>query len=327
MKTETPTVLFFPSITYFAMPMALLAMAVNLRHLAALAGWDGALFQPVMAYGLLALLLLSVFYFQHLAGRGRETLVREWCHPFQLSFFPLMSISWFFTAYFAAVDLPQYPWLGRGLFWGVLVWHGLLNLFLINRWLFDHQLTLDHLRPTWFILLSGDFIAVLTGREILGHEAAWMWLFFSAALFMWFMFATLLLYRLIFVTPIEEQYRPSLFIFLAPPSLASVAAHELFATPWHLSVWGPYAFASFMLGVWIISGRRFLRNGISMTSWSYIFPLAAYGLANQYLYESTHQPLFLWVALAVLGGMVLLAGLITGWLMRVAIENIRSKFA
>ncbi len=317
--------LFFPSITYFAMPMALLAMSMNLFHLEHLLAWRRDIALGVVSYGLLALLLLSLFYFQHFLGKGRAALAKEWRHPFQLSFFPLMSISWFFTAFFAATYMPQYPWLGEGIYWLTVIWHGLLNLFLVNRWLFDHQLTLDHLRPSWFILLSGDFVAVLVGVEIVGMDE-WMWLFYSAALFMWFIFATLLLYRLIFITPIEEQYRPSLFIFLAPPSLASMAGLKLFGDPWHLVVWGPYGFATFMLLVWVISGRRFIRNGISMISWSYIFPLAAYGLANQHLYEAVHQPLFLWIATAVMGGMVLLTALISAWLLRVAIETIRSKF-
>ena len=318
--------LFFPSITYFAMPMALLAMGVNIFHLQQLMGWHVDVAELIVAYGLLALLILSAVYFRHLFSRGRAALIKEWRHPFQLSFFPLMSISWFFSAYFLVKYVPAYQQVGLALYWFVVMTHGLLNLILINRWLFDHQLTLDHLRPSWFILLSGDFVAVLVGTELVGHQE-WMWLFYSAALFMWFIFAALLLYRLIFVNPIEEQYRPSLFIFLAPPSLATIAAIKLFDGPWHLAIWAPYGFAFMMLAVWIISGRRFIRNGISMVSWSYIFPLAAFGLANQFLYELLQSPLFLLVALAVMGGMVLLAALITGWLIRVAVERIRRKFA
>ena len=319
------TFLFFPSVTFFAMPMALLAMAVNLNHLQHLLGWRHDLAALVVTYGFGSLLILTAIYFQYFFSRGREALIREWKHPFQLSFFPLISISWFFTAYFAWRYLPE-AWVGQWLYGVVLVWHGLLNLFLINRWLFDHQLTLDHMRPSWFILLSGDFVAVLVGKEINGY-GEWMWLYYSVALSMWFIFATLLFYRLIFIKPIEEQYRPSLFIFLAPPSLASIAAQQLYGTVNNVLVWGPYAFATFMLAVWIISGRRFIRNGISMVSWSYIFPLAAFGLASQYLYERTGSGVFLWLSLIVMGGMVLLAGLITGWLIRVAIKNIRSKFA
>jgi len=319
-------VLFFPSITYFAMPMALLAMGMNLYHLQQMLHWHSDMARFIVAYGLLALLILSLFYFPHLFRRSRQVLVKEWRHPFQLSFFPLMSISWFFSAYFLVRYVPSYAQIGVTLFWMVLTVHALLNLILLNRWLFDHQLTLDHMRPSWFILLSGNFVAVLVGLELVGQQE-WMWLFYSAALFMWFIFAAVLLYRLIFIAPIEEQYRPSLFIFLAPPSLASIAALQLFANPWHLAVWAPYGFACTMLAIWIISGRRFIRNGISMISWSYIFPLAAFGLANQYLYATLHRSFFLMVALAVLGGMVLLAALITGWLIRVAVERIRSKFA
>lgn len=305
--------LFFPSITYFAMPMALLAMAMNIHHLQHLLHWRHDVARWVVAYGLLALLILSAVYFRHFFSRGREALIKEWCHPFQISFFPLMSISWLFTAYFLKVY--GGGWLAVPFFLIIMVLHGFLNLFLINRWLFDHQLTIDHMRPSWFVLLSGNFVVVLVGMRIDGF-VEWMWLFYAAALFMWLMFATLLLYRLIFVTPIEHQYRPSLFIFLAPPSLACVAGLSLFDSPWHLAIWGPYSFAFFMLLVWIISGKRFFRNGISMISWSYIFPLAAFGLANQVLYEHLHQPFFLWVAVAVLAGMVLLASLITAWLLK-----------
>lgn len=304
---------FFPSITYFAMPMALLAMAMNIFHLGNLLHWRHDVARWVAAYGLLSLLVLSAVYFRHFFSRGRDALIKEWQHPFQISFFPLMSISWLFVAFF--IKVYGGAWLAVSLFSIIMVLHGLLNLFLINRWLFDHQLTIDHMRPSWFVLLSGNFVVVLVGMQISAFEE-WMWLFYSAALFMWLMFVTLLLYRLIFVTPIEDQYRPSLFIFLAPPSLASVAGLTLFDSPWHLAIWGPYSFAFFMLLIWIISGKRFFRNGISMISWSYIFPLAAFGLANQYLYEHLHQPFFLWLAVAVLMSMVLFATLITAWLLK-----------
>ncbi|SIN92096.1 hypothetical protein SAMN05443662_0989 [Sulfurivirga caldicuralii] len=97
------------------MPMALLAMGMNIHHLQHLLNWRDDVARWVVACGLLALLILSTVYFQHFFSRGREALIKEWRHLFQFSFFPLMSISWLmvlFASLITAWLLKQF-WLSR----------------------------------------------------------------------------------------------------------------------------------------------------------------------------------------------------------------------
>jgi len=183
----------------------------------------------------------------------------------------------------------------------VSVLHLLLNIFLINGWLFDPKVELNHHKPTWFILLSGNFIIVIAFTTLFRPEEGsllyeFSYLFYSVAIFLWTIFTSSLLYRLIFDTPIEVTLRPSLFIFLAPPSLGCSAS--LFMSDSFLQTglvtedfvgiitWFSFSFATVMLLVWLIGFRYFIKSGFTVAGWSYVYPLAAYGLAGQYLAEA-----------------------------------------
>jgi len=284
-----------PSVTLFAIPMGLIGLGLNGLHYAHFLNWSDFLPKAILIYGFALLFIVAVPYFWQIiqevlrqkSTSGSSLLLQEWQHPFQISLFPSITLT--FMLFFLA--LWQLQWWQGWLFWGyliTLILHSGLFLVMINRWIFDIQIELTHLKPTWFILLSGNFVAVISGLSLLPsswHELLWFYL--SASLLIWLVLVFSLFYQLIFIQQMPSKMRPTLFIFLAPPSLGTVASLLLFPNEQpSLMAWFFYSFATLMLLIWLFAIAHFRKSELSITSWAYVYPLAAYGLAGQYMAES-----------------------------------------
>ena len=285
--------------------MGLIGLGLNGLHFARALGFNSLLAEIILFYGFFALALVSLPYFYHLIkekiGISEQMhLLKEWQDPFQITLFPAVTLT--FLLFFLSLwqlDCWQEAYLWGYL--GVLLAHTVLFLRMVSRWLFDARIELSHLKPTWFILLSGNFVAVISGLTLLPES--WqegLWFYFSVSIFIWLTLVFSLFYRLIFIQPITLKMRPTLFIFLAPPSLGTVASLLLLPNdqPSFLT-WAFYSFATLMLLIWLFAIMHFRNSELSMVSWAYVYPLAAYGLASQYMAEALHAP-FLWVWSSVL---------------------------
>ncbi|MEA3406032.1 MAG: hypothetical protein U9R28_09875 [Pseudomonadota bacterium] len=264
--------------------------------------------------------LVSIGFLTGLFTKNKINLHREWLNHFQISLFPSITL----TALLVVVTLVYtlaLPELTVNalmvVYFLIVAIHTLLNIYLINRWIFSPSVPIEHHKPTWFILLSGNFVVVISGLTLIEpfaiqHWLIWpelLWLYFSGGLLLWFSFTVSLFYRLIFDSNIEIALRPSLFIFLAPPSLATVASilllkPELILQP-ELQVavpaltWFLFSFASFMLIIWFLSIRYFIDSGLSVASWAYVYPLAAYGMAMQYIAQANNSELLMSLSMGI----------------------------
>ncbi|BCN93378.1 hypothetical protein THMIRHAM_11630 [Thiomicrorhabdus immobilis] len=301
----------------------------------------------ILIYGWVVFFIVSTHYVWHLIRSGyRNNLIKEWYDPFRRSFLPAVSLTTilFLMSLYQVLDgyyLLDPAWLS-GLFYAIVFVasaHFMLNLFLLNGWLFDDNLQLNHHKPTWFILLSANFIIVIALMGSFGtQQNTWIYevshFFFAVALFLWIVFSTSLFYRLIFSQALQAPLRPSLFIFLAPPSLGCVAS--LFISDAYIAngiitldsvgilSWLSYGFASVMLLIWLVNYRFFVGGGLSMAGWSYVYPLAAYGLASQYLAQALENIYLAIFSAVVFVGLLSLILLLSYWLFKEVLVFIRS---
>lgn len=331
---------YLPSILYFGMPMGLIGAGLNARHLMELFNLNFDFSLAILIYGWIVFFVVSIHYAWNLIrSNNRNSLIKEWYDPFRRSFIPAISLTsiLFFISFYQVLDsyyLIDQAWLFYTIIF-VSGAHFMLNLFLLNGWLFDDNLQLNHHKPTWFILLSANFMVVIALMSLFGtQQTPWIYevshFFFAIALFLWIVFSTSLFYRLIFSEPLQAQLRPSLFIFLAPPSLACVAS--LFISEAYINngiitldsvsiiTWISYAFASIMLLIWLINYRFFVGGGLSMAGWSYVYPLAAYGLASQYLAQALENQYLALFSVLVFIVLLALIILLTFWLAKEAVR-------
>lgn len=300
---------FQPTLLNFGLPMGLLGLGVNAEHLAYLIGYDIALGLPFILLGWFSFIYLKLHYALGLLNGDMRVIIRnEWFNPFKRSFLPAVSL----TGFLFIQTLSIY-WQGITSYLLILTYIGLVlhiyvNVFLMSGWIFDRDVSLADHMPTWFILISSNFVGAITLMGLAPQsETSYEFSLFliSTGLFLWIVFATTLIYRLIFHTPLTTTLRPSLFIFLAPPSLACVATmliSDSFIQSGQVNVlsinlvsWFSYSFASIIFVLWLFNIRFFIESGLSMAGWSYVYPLAAYGLATQYMAKAQESYILLLV--------------------------------
>lgn len=294
--------LFKPPIMFFGMPMGLLGIALEIRHLEIILGWErlSSLVAMVYAWFILALLVTSAL--PHLVNsEGRSFYKSQWQGSVTLFDFSILTL----TSMMLMLSLNPYRsdhliWVM--IFYLVMAFHTFLNIAYISRWLQDDKFDVTQFRVSVFILLSGNFMVVITGHYFLPEsQIEFLWFYFAVSLMFWFVFMFILLYRLMFESRLPENLRPSLFIFLSPPSLGVVAYALLthMAVPSGLS-WAMFYGAMFFLLLWLYSFNHFRKIKPSMVGWAYIFPLASFDMAAQFIYLQTHQPFFFALAVVVM---------------------------
>ncbi|WP_319557564.1 hypothetical protein [Thiomicrorhabdus sp.] len=310
---------FSSSIVYFGMPMGLIGAGMNANHFSEYIQGAENLAVALWGIGVFSLLVISAWYALEFFQRESGSRLRaEWRDPFLRSFFPAVTLTTMLALMAASLTFQDsgVDSVLRIALWGLIGLHFSLNLVLISGWIFEREVLLSQHLPTWFILLSGNFIVVISSLYFFDDRYNdWLefrWLFYSVGLFFWFSFSVSLLMRLIFFLPVPTLFRPSLFIFLAPASLACVASvlleMQTSSDSLKIIIWVTYSFATLFLFLWILSFRFFYQSGITRAAWSYIYPLAAYGLASQYMADLLDCSfLWLWSSLLLFALLMLIS--------------------
>lgn len=328
---RTLKISFTPTVINFGLPMGVLGAGVNASNLENLyisTGVTAILF----LLGMVSFVLIGAHYLYHLTStHSRRQLALEWGDAFKRSFLPAITLTAFLFI-IAIRHFVEVPFEVMALLIGFIsVLQLLLNAYLLNGWIHNTNVKITDHKPTWFILISANFVASIAVMSHLGgvpfaYEVGMF--FFSVGLFLWIAFATSILYRLMFAAPMSDRLRPSLFIFLAPPSLACVASVHLSADYLHtgqmasmsLITWLSYSFATLMFFLWLSQSRYFISSGVSMAGWSYVYPLAAYGLATQYVADITGSYMLIIFSLMILLAVLVLMMVLSRWLMYSAFD-------
>jgi tellurite resistance protein TehA-like permease len=332
---------YLPSIIYFGMPMGLLGAGLNAHQLVEFFALEFDFSIILLSLGWVSFIFIFFHYVWHLIRvNNRSQLVQEWYDPFRRSFIPAVSLTLILFIISVSKVLGEIytinqAWLLTSVL-TVSVLHLMLNIFLINGWFFDSHVQLNHHKPTWFILLSANFIIVIALLTLFQPEKSSFlyelsFFFYAIAMFLWIAFTTSLFYKLIFDAPIQIHLRPSLFIFLAPPSLGCVASLFIsdsyiatgFVTSEAIGVvtWASFSFASVMFIIWLFNYRFFTQSGLSMAGWSYVYPLAAYGLASQYLAQALTSQFLAVYSITIFVALIAFIVLLSTWFFRQAFLN------
>ena len=327
---------FQPTLLNFGLPMGLLGLGVNAEHLAYLTEYDIALGLPFILLGWFSFVYLKIHYALGLLNGDMRVIIRnEWFNPFKRSFLPAISLTGFLfiqtvSIYWQSIS----PYLLTLTYIG-LVLHIYVNLFLMSGWIFDKGVSLTDHMPTWFILISSNFVGAITlmglaPQSKISYEFSLFLI--SVGLFLWIIFATTLIYRLIFHTPLTTTLRPSLFIFLAPPSLACVATMLIsnsFIQSGQVDLlsisnlsWLSYSFATIIFALWLFNIRFFIESGLNLAGWSYVYPLAAYGLATQYMAKAQESYLLLLMSIMLFAFVTIIVVLLMVWHFKKVFKNI-----
>lgn len=257
-----------------------------------------------------------------------KAFLKELKHPVRINFFAAVSVS------ILIVLMLVLPYIGDG-FALVLFWIGALlqlifSLYVVKYW-FVNEMKQKMASPAWFIPIVGNLIVPLAGMKlnialgdvIVSYEV--LIFYFGMGTFFWILLGAGLLFRLIFGENLPQKFLPTLFIFIAPPSIFGLDVLLMFND--FISMGSSYviASASFSVALFFIFLMAsifnvFLNIKFALSWWAFTFPIAAFTLCSLELYIASYSPIY--KVFGILGG-VLCAVIVfvVGFRTLIAIKN------
>ena len=164
---------------------------------------------------------LSVIYCLKIF-RFPKNVMAEINHPVKIAFLPTFSISLILISIIfvhSRENLSFYLWVT-----GTII-HFCMTLYVLSSWIHQNKYEIKHLNPAWFIPVVGNILVPVAGVQHASPDISWF--FFSIGLFFWPVLTGIIFYRLIFHQSLPERFVPTLFIFIAPPSVACISWYNM----------------------------------------------------------------------------------------------------
>jgi tellurite resistance protein len=173
----------------------------------------------------------------------------------------------------------------------------------ISVWIRHTRFEIQHFSPAWFIPVVGNLIVPVAGVEHAPADISWF--FFAAGLVFGIVLFTILMYRLLFHSPLQERMLPTLFIVIAPPAVGAVSYFKLTGA-FDSFARVLYFFAAFLLLLLVVHAAGFVRLKFFLSWWAYLFPIAALTIATTLLAKQTGSGFYEAVAAALWAGLTIL---------------------
>ena len=296
--TSAPRLKNFP-ISWFAMIMGLSGFSIasiradHLLHLS----FSASSFLLNVTITLFACLtgiyLLKIF-------RYPEQVWGEINHPVKIAFLPTFSISLILLS----IALLSSNTAVSFWFWVIgTSMHFFFTLYILSSWVHQNKYEIKHLNPAWFIPVVGNILVPIAGVHHAPVEISWF--FFSIGLFFWPVLTGIIFYRLIFHTSLPERFIPTLFIFIAPPSVALLSLYNLTG---QIGEFGfvLYYIALFFFFLVAVQAKYFIKIGFFLSWWAYSFPIAALTIATLLMAKETGRSFFIWCGAGLLAVLTIL---------------------
>ncbi|NFV81989.1 SLAC1 anion channel family protein [Magnetospirillum aberrantis] len=313
LPTNPARLVNFP-VPFFATVMGLSGLTIATHKVETLWGLHGAA-TVLFAVTLAVFCLIAVLYGAK-AVLHPEAVRAEWNHPVRISFFPASSIGLILLGIAGSsvnADLARVLW-GAG-----TALHLVLTLLVMRSWIDHSRYEVVHSNPAWFIPVVGNVLVPIVGMRFAPADVSWF--FFSIGLVFWVVLLTIVIYRLIFHPPLPGKMVPTLFILLAPPSVAFIS--------WVVLTGGvdPFArilyFAAVFFFLLLLTQLpKFAQVPFAMSWWAYSFPLAAFTIATLVMGERVQNPVY---TMAGQGLYVLLVLLVGGLVARTLLAVVRHE--
>jgi tellurite resistance protein len=179
----------------------------------------------------------------------------------------------------------------------------IFTVILFRRWIL-HEINIKVMNPLWFLPIVWNLLAAVIWPKLGFIELSRF--FFSIWFIMWIIMFTVIMNRIIFYNPLPQKLMPTLFILIAPPSIASIAFTIL--SNWEITIFAKilYYFSLFMF-IMIISKINILKElKFYLSWWAYSFPMSALTIATILFYEKTHMVFFKFLSLSFIFLLILI---------------------
>lgn len=266
--------------------------------------------EALLAVAALVWALLTLFHIWR-EIRHPSALLNDLSQPARAAFAGAFTIGLMINS---AMLIPTLPLVAYWVWVAAALLHILIALWTLRGLFLTPRNDPMSLMPPTLIPLTGMLLAPVFGVR-LGMVMP-SWFMFGIGLVSWLMVQPLLFQRVAGGPALPEKLRPTMVMFLAPPSVAFLALVALEGkVDWPaLALFG---YAAFLAAVFITILPRFLRTPFALSWWSYIFPGAMFTVSLFTLVRAYPFPFadwLLWAQLAILsllGLVVVLATLLS----------------
>ena len=188
-------------------------------------------------------------------------------HPTLGSFIPTLDMALMNTA---VILYKLSPTLGKGLWLLCIGMHFIFAVsFIYHRF---REWDIHHMVPSWFVPPIGIVVACVTS-PLMGMPELSHILFYIGFIF-YVVMLPMMLYRIIFLEPIDENRLPTFAIMAAPPNLCLAGYLIAFQNPDPSLVRFLFPLGIFMTALIYISMYKIFRIAFSPVYASFTFPLA-----------------------------------------------------
>lgn len=270
------------------LPVALTGLALGISGISgALSTFLGNI--PVYIGDFISLFLVIVIFIKDCLHF--DQLKNELSHPTLGSFIPTLDMTLMALAGFIA---NYYLTLGRALWLIAIAVHIVFCfIFFYHR---SKNFNLNHLIPSWFIPPVGIVVACVSGANMnfpnLTH------VIFYIGFILYLIMLPIMMYRIIFIEPIDDGRLPTFAIMAAPPSLCLAGYLTVFNNPSEIIIYILLPLAIFMTILVYVSFFRILKISFNPSYASFTFPLAIGATAvlkySNYLYLLHSKNYTLW---------------------------------
>ncbi len=263
----------FP-ILFFASVMGLSGFSMVVRKVGFLLGLP-PIIGELAAYGTAVVYILIIVTYLRKLYLYSSTVLHEALHPAYIGFVSTITLA---TILLATMLFPYQVQLSKLLWMVGSAAHLLLLLRITTLWINYQGFSVPDTNPSWFIPVVGSLTVPLVGIDHGPIEISWF--FFSIGLLFWVVLFTIFLYRILFHHPLAEKLVPTLFILMAPPSLAAISWTKLTG---EFSEFGfiLYSIALFMFLLVLLQYKLYFQlREFYLSWWTFSFPLSAMTMAS-----------------------------------------------
>lgn len=281
----------FP-IMFYAVVMGLGGLCVAYESLNKLLKLSQSVGFVLNAFTSLVFVFISFIYIIKIIKFPNEVRA-ELNHPIKINFFAAFAISLLLLAIVFKNNASAH----FGLFYTGLVAQTFMSFYVVASWI-NRNIEIKHSNPAWFIPIVGNLLVITAAQG----KDSYLWFYFSFALFFYIVLFSIIFYRILFCDQLPAKFMPTLFIFIAPPSVAFID---------YIKLTGNFnEFSMFLLSLAIFFGilvlfmyKNFLKLKFFLSWWAFTFPTAALCIALIKAYELTEHKGFLWGGLAAFIGL------------------------
>jgi tellurite resistance protein len=291
------------AISWFSVVMGLFGLTIAWSRAEHILKLEFAVSPYFLGFTVAVFVMLSAIYIAKMFRYPGEVL-EEIKHPVKISFMPTVSIG---LLLLSIAFLKISPSLS---FWTWIIgtiMHFAMTLYVVSSWVHHTKYEIRHLNPAWFIPVVGNILVPVAGVSHASPEISWF--FFSLGLFFWPVLMSIIFYRLIFHGSLPERFIPTLFILIAPPSVALISWYKLTGTVGNFGRI-QYSIALFFFFLIVFQAKYFLRLKFYLSWWAYSFPIAALTIATLIMGEESGLGIYRMTAAGLLACLTVLVGML-----------------